>query len=1084
MYNSSQISNCSSDLPPGTTGCQSSPWWDVHNAGHGLETSVIYYEIQLDTAYIEEIKQITNSYAAVCPPSGVGGDGSGNGDLARELVSELDQGANPVVDCDVQLTQSVTQARDGSSSAASDTEAYNNYDAYGHVTRQTSTVNGGGGSPTTTVSKIQYSPISTLAVPAPSRPSSNPPDYGSQEGQWTGGVYMTDLPTYSDTENGSGVQSACDGTAYNGQGEAAQQSQYAACAPAPSGQLLSTTTYDASGNGNAVGTTDPDGHAGCSTNNGSATSCTTYDSTKQSLTTAATNALGQTSSVTYNTTANGGYGQWPVTTTDANNQTTSYTYDALGRMLTTTAPGEAPGVNTTTTTYANWCSGTGAQTPCAEVDTTQRLDSSGDTVVSRSFYDGAGRLAETRASSPGGQDDVQYTLYDAMGRAIAASIHYFVGAYTGAAGASAYSIPDTSQAVTSSTYDGLGRATSVTDPDSYTTSTAYSMVCSPAGTNGITNGDTGCYEQAMVTDANAHEHGTLSDAWGRAIYDQAYTGGSAGSYALYTTTKTTYDTAGRVISVLEPDGVATATYSYDTAGRLLASNDPDRGYEYYCYDANGNQTLHADARSSGGTYCSPTNNAGTTYIGYDQLNRPIWRSTTNNQTRAYATWAYDSTTGGNLGIGRLTSESFLGGAGGTALGHGQYTYTYDARGQQTGQSITLGGSAYSFSTAYNDAGEPTSLTYSDGEVASYGYDGASGALTSLITQPAGGTATNMLLNITYNAAGFANGASVANGFYTFFGNYLQDNRLNELVLNKASTRTIIFLSNRLDDAAGNLLMLDTEFPGGTSSQGFCYDEQNRVTWTVGEQATGPCGIGVGATTLAGAAYGPGTVTYDALDRMATTASGTNVYGDPRHIHALTSMGPNYSASYDAAGNMTCRSTVSSSQCTTSAQNGQILSYDSAGRLVVWQDAPTNPSSTQQMAYDGEGNRVALRGQWGHAHVLLGQLEEISGSTLTKYFSAGGSGLPTAERVGTGGAIYYLASRRPRLAGHGARWRWQRPGAAALLPLWASLLQQWDHAHRQGLHGAAGGQYNGRPRLPQCPLLRLRGPAVPQRGHGQ
>jgi hypothetical protein len=37
---------------------------------------------------------------------------------------------------------------------------------------------------------------------------------------------------------------------------------------------------------------------------------------------------------------------------------------------------------------------------------------------------------------------------------------------------------------------------------------------------------------------------------------------------------------------------------------------------------------------------------------------------------------------------------------------------------------------------------------------------------------------------------------------------------------------------------------------------------------------------------------------------------------------------------------------------------------------------------------------------------LGTLEDIVGSTLTKYFSA--PGLPTVVRVGTGGALSYLA----------------------------------------------------------------------------
>ncbi len=62
-----------------------------------------------------------------------------------------------------------------------------------------------------------------------------------------------------------------------------------------------------------------------------------------------------------------------------------------------------------------------------------------------------------------------------------------------------------------------------------------------------------------------------------------------------------------------------------------------------------------------------------------------------------------------------------------------------------------------------------------------------------------------------------------------------------------------------------------------------------------------------------------------------------------------------------------------------------------------------------MAYDGEGNRVALQVNGGTPTYYVGSLEEISGSSLTKYFAAGGSGLPTAERVGTGGSVYYLAS---------------------------------------------------------------------------
>jgi len=119
----------------------------------------------------------------------------------------------------------------------------------------------------------------------------------------------------------------------------------------------------------------------------------------------------------------------------------------------------------------------------------------------------------------------------------------------------------------------------------------------------------------------------------------------------------TNDTAGRTTIILHPDGVSQTIYSYDTAGRVTGMSDPDRGSESYVYDANGNQTQLTDARGQN------------IYAGYDGLNRQIWRNATNSQTGAYATWSYDSTAGGNQGVGRLTGETFNTGA---SLGSGSY----------------------------------------------------------------------------------------------------------------------------------------------------------------------------------------------------------------------------------------------------------------------------------------------------------------------------------------------------------------------------------------------------------------------------
>jgi YD repeat-containing protein len=89
-----------------------------------------------------------------------------------------------------------------------------------------------------------------------------------------------------------------------------------------------------------------------------------------------------------------------------------------------------------------------------------------------------------------------------------------------------------------------------------------------------------------------------------------------------------------------------------------------------------------------------------------------------------------------------------------------------------------------------------------------------------------------------------------------------------------------------------------------------------------------------------------------------------------------------------------------------ALTATVLGYDNEGRLSSWQNAPTNPTTTDSFLYDGAGNRVeqlvtANGSITTTTTYVAGGLEEITsngaGTTLTKYFSAG-NGLPTAERA--------------------------------------------------------------------------------------
>jgi YD repeat-containing protein len=350
----------------------------------------------------------------------------------------------------------------------------------------------------------------------------------------------------------------------------------------PSGLLQATTAYSSNNNGNVIGTKTPNANAGnpgqtnCTVNSVAYSTCASYDNTTQALP-ASSSTQSLTTSDGYSSGAVSGFGQWPTSTTDPNSQTSNMTYDALGRTSSIIEPGDTAANPTVQMVYANWCSGTAAQTPCVEQDSIQRLNST-TIVTSRSFYDGEGHLVETRVPSANRQDVVQYILYDVMGRSVGQSVKYFVTAYTGAPGAAAYSIPDSTQVGTTTTYDGLGRTLTSTNALSQVTSNAYSVVCGVSGFN-----DNGCYEQTLTVDANQHQHGVLVDGFGRTTYDQSYTGNSPSTYAVYATTVYRYDAAGNQIQVQLPT-TGTETMTYDAAGRMTQQQDPDLGTVTYTYE--------------------------------------------------------------------------------------------------------------------------------------------------------------------------------------------------------------------------------------------------------------------------------------------------------------------------------------------------------------------------------------------------------------------------------------------------------------------------------------------------------------------
>jgi len=823
-------------------------------------------------------------------------------------------------------------------------------------------------------------------------------------------VYLVTPNAFVDTEDSSGNHKQCTYTSYDGLGYATSQNtsmvlgepttidRYAGCntsgagSDSGTGQIRTTHTYDLKGN--QLTTNDPDAnaldasHLGCLIGATSYSLCNAFDGTFFILQLSQTNALNQSSSIGYQApasgTAAGGFGLWPISSTDVNAKVTTFTYDPLGRSTATTLPAETTGLTTTTTSYTVWCSGSAAQTPCAEIDQSRRLNSS-TTVTRRTFYDGEGHLVETRSAAPNSQDVVTYSYYDASERLAASSVPYFVTAYTGAPGSAAFSIPDSTQATTVYNYDGLGRQTSITDALQHPFLTSYTVVCGPGSPDSL------CYSQTTSTDPLGHQTASLADAWGRTQYVQTFTGSNP--YALYGRTKYGYDVVGNLTQI-HPNGTTTTTFQFDMAGRQTGIVDPDLGTESYQYDADGNLTQSIDARGA------------SAFAAYDPIDRPKWRNTTNSPPGAYVTYAYDSTANGNAGVGRLTSETFSGAPNNTLSG--SETFVYDARGQLTSSTLVVGSTSYPLSNiTYNDAGEQLTATYPDGDIVTNAY-GAQGWLASVGTQ-AGTLMSGVGFTGIGGAAGFITGATLAPGSpsaYQYSATYDLLDRPTDLKV--SLLQSVLFEQARTFDAAGNVSTANTTLSTGTDHQAFCYDEQNRLT-AAASSGTVPCQT-FSPGTLTAANYNQ-SFSYDNMGRLASGPAGAYTYGDPAHVHAATAIGSSYTAAYDLGGNMSCRAPTSSSTCT-GTQTGAQLTYNNEGQLSYWKNQPSNPTSSASFLYDGQGKRVAQQTTVGGSTTTtayIGDFEEdatIGGTTTkTSYYYAGGWRFSLAVN----GAVSYLAS---------------------------------------------------------------------------
>ncbi len=141
------------------------------------------------------------------------------------------------------------------------------------------------------------------------------------------------------------------------------------------------------------------------------TTTTAYDDQYHLYPVSVTNALSQTTVTQYDAALG-----VPASVTDLNGAVTTYRYDSFGRLINVVRPGDTPDIPTVEYQYSDGYSAN----DLTGLRVTQNLrEVSGDANAYRTirnFYDGTGRLVQTRAeASDGSQQAVTNIDYDVRG---------------------------------------------------------------------------------------------------------------------------------------------------------------------------------------------------------------------------------------------------------------------------------------------------------------------------------------------------------------------------------------------------------------------------------------------------------------------------------------------------------------------------------------------------------------------------------------------------------------------------------------------------------------------------------------------
>ncbi|MBI2449536.1 right-handed parallel beta-helix repeat-containing protein [Candidatus Pacearchaeota archaeon] len=290
--------------------------------------------------------------------------------------------------------------------------------------------------------------------------------------------------------------------------------------------------------------------------------------------------------------------------TNSNGNITNYTYDIFGRLTKEILPYD--NITSSTKTYIYEFDGISP-----EKIKIMQLEESGknNTFDEWIFYDGFGRLIQSKYEGDNSQKQIVYDIYyDDLGRIKEQSNPYLIDYNNN------YSTPNQTINKTNYVYDQLNRLIKITNPDGTQRNISYN------------------HWNITIYNENNNRKDYQIDAYQQIIKVIEYNSGE--TYE----TNYNYNPVGDLIQIRDAKN-NTFNYTYDSLGRKILFRDPDLGTWNYSYDNLGNLIVQKDNRNI------------TISLQYDELNRLIKK----NSSSENITYVYDRNKNNTLSEVRINN---------------------------------------------------------------------------------------------------------------------------------------------------------------------------------------------------------------------------------------------------------------------------------------------------------------------------------------------------------------------------------------------------------------------------------------------